>query len=209
MVLFSVTVTLAAELSRACATAPPERVAQYEQALRSGEISLDVALALKRDLGHAQSVVALLRGSAVLVASPPARRTQSPETKKKFDGFRRELEEKQYRAMVKNVSGAVEDDRHRDRREIKSFRDQMGIALNVIITRLALLCAGWWVGHRALGAVWGPVIGVLCMIVGLVTEMGLFMIKADRLDKTLETRETDELKTFPGSTTSFSTTSKK
>ena len=43
--------------------------------------------------------------------------------------------------MVENVT--MTRDVYRDRREIKSFKDQLGIGLNMMITRLALLVAGW------------------------------------------------------------------
>ena len=119
--------------------------------------------------------------------------------KARFAQFRAELEEKRYRQMVENVTMSKKDTAMRDRREIKSYRDQLGIGLNMVITRLALLVAGWWVGARALGGAWGPVLGVTAMIVGLIAEMGVFLIKARRLEETLEQREAREKLVFPGS----------
>ena len=75
----------------------------------------------------------------------------------------------------------------------------MGIAANVVITRIALLVAGWWVGHRALGAVWGPVVGIACMVVGMAAEMGIFVIRNNQLDAVLAEREKTASLMFPHS----------
>ena len=200
MPLFELTAALREHLENAVKSAPRERAEMYQQCLQSGEVSLDTALALKRDLPEGPSVVALLRGCRVVVRPPQAKRfVQSPGTRAKFDTWRRELQDKQYRHMVANVTKPLERDAHRDSREIKSFRDQMGIAANVVVTRIALLVAGWWVGHRALGPVWGPVVGITCMVIGMAAEMGIFMIRNNQLDRVLEEREKTEALMFPHS----------
>ena len=68
----------------------------------------------------------------------------------------------------------------------------------MIITRIVLLVAGWYLGHVTLGAAWGPVVAIFAMTVGFLAEAGLFMIKHDRLDKTLQDRKEKEKKLFPG-----------
>ncbi len=150
MPLFSLTETLRADISNALPFAPIERATMYQTALESGEISLDSVIALQRDMQEHKKVHELLKGAKLLPPPPKKRFVQSPKTKAKFEQYRRELENKQYANMVKNIVQPLENDFHRDRREIKSFRDQLGIALNVIITRLALLATGWWIGHRSM-----------------------------------------------------------
>jgi hypothetical protein len=200
MPLFALTSALREHLESAVKGAPRERAEMYEQCLQSGEMSLETALALKRDLPGTPSVVTLLRGCRVVARPPqPKRFVQSAETRAKFDTWRRELQDKQYRHMVENVTAPLERNAHRDRRELKSFRDQMGIAANVVITRVALLVAGWWVGHRALGPVWGPVMGIACMVIGMAAEMGIFMIRNNQLDRVLDEREKKETLMFPHS----------
>ncbi len=200
MVLFSLTDALRGHLESAVASAPPERADMYRQCLANNEMSLDVALALKRDLAQPSSVMDLLRGADIVAKPAAARRfRQSPESKAKFDQFRRELEDKKYRRMVESVAGPMEKDRQRDARELKSFKDQMGIAMNVVVTRIALLVAGWWLGHRALGAVWGPVVGITFMVVGLLAEMGIFMIRTNRMDDEIAKNEKETAAMFPQS----------
>ena len=163
----------------------------------SHEISLDGAIALGRDVK--QPVNVLLKGSEIILPEKPARKfQQSPETKKKFVQWRNELDDKSYRKMVENVTAQSRMNENRDHREIKSFRDQLGIAINLVVTRLALLVAGWWLGHRAFGAAWGPVVGIICMTIGLFAEIGIYMIKARRLDATLLQRDEREKLSFPG-----------
>ena len=104
----------------------------------------------------------------------------------------------QWMDEVENVTAQSRMNENRDHREIKSFRDQLGIAINLVVTRLALLVAGWWLGHRAFGAAWGPVVGIICMTIGLFAEIGIYMIKARRLDATLLQRDEREKLSFPG-----------
>ncbi len=47
---------------------------------------------------------------------------------------------------------------------------------------------------------WGPVLGTVFMIVGFLAEIGIFMIKAESLNETLEKREQEATVTFPGAT---------
>jgi uncharacterized membrane protein (Fun14 family) len=48
------------------------------------------------------------------------------------------------------------------------------------------------------GAIWGPVVGICFMVIGFFAEIGIFMIKAEQLNETLEKRENAEKVTFPG-----------
>lgn len=45
---------------------------------------------------------------------------------------------------------------------------------------------------------WGPVLGTLFMVIGFFAEVGLFMIKAEQLNETLEQREDEQKVFFPG-----------
>lgn len=170
----------------------------YSIALEKGEIAWDVARALSRDVSV--PVDTLLRTGCSIVVPGPFRKPyeQSAEAKALFEKQRRELENKRYRNMVSNVVASQEEDKYRDRREIKSFRDQFGIGVNMMITRIVLLVAGWYIGSRV-SPVLGPILGALFMVVGLFAEMGLFLIKSDSLDKTLAEREQLTKKNFPGS----------
>ena len=93
--------------------------------MRSGEISLDVVLALARD----SDVKAhrLLKGAQIIVSRPQKKFVQSPETRKKFAQWRLELEDRKYRKMVESVSSR--DTGLRDRREIKVGMEMDAIAL--------------------------------------------------------------------------------
>ncbi len=169
----------------------------YTEASHSAEVSWDVVRALARDVGRPTHV--LLAGSKIIAPAPfHIRSQQSAEVKATFDQLRRELDDKRYRKMVADVVAPQEQDHFRDQREIKSFRDQLGIGLNLIITRVCLLACGWWIGSRV-SPLMGPVLGCLFMVVGFVAEIGIFMIKAERLNETLEQREEAEKNSFPGS----------
>lgn len=196
---FSNSDTLRAVLAGAAGLANVAAVRRdmYAEAARSDEVTWDVVRALSRDTGTATHV--LLRGCRV-VAPPPfvVRSQQSEAAKATFDQQRRELDAKRYRAMVADVVAPQEEDHFRDRREIKSFRDQLGIGLNIIITRVCLLACGWWIGSRV-SPLLGPLLGVVFMVIGFAAEIGIFMIKAERLNETLEQRAEAEKTSFPGS----------
>jgi hypothetical protein len=127
MPLFALTESLRGEINKVIDKAPLVRVAMYKTALLTNEVSLDAVIALKHDLKEEKGVNELLQGADLIVPVQQKRKMQSPKTKAKFDQYRRELENKQYLNMVKNVTQPLEQDAHRDRREIKAFKDQMGI----------------------------------------------------------------------------------
>lgn len=154
---------------------------------------METVIALSRDLKNIPEsqdshVHVLLRGSRVLpLPSPKKKFVQSAETKAKFDKMREELESKRYQEMVSNVTRSLDNNSlSTDRLEMRSFRDQMGVALNMLITRVAMLAAGWWAGHRALGPAWGPVVGVALMVVGLAAEVGIYVIKSGQMEQAIQ-----------------------
>lgn len=71
--------------------------------------------------------------------------------------------------------------------------------MNIIVTRLVLLVVGWWIGHKSLGGMWGPVVGVVFMVIGFLAEIGVYVIKADRLNQSIAQHEQRDRETFPGS----------
>lgn len=111
MPLFALTERLRSELSRGLEKGLPERADMYRSALERGEVSLDCVLALQRDLKEfgVSHVHELLRGASIIAPVSKKSFQQSPNTKAKFEQYRRELENKAYAKMVKNVTQPEEE----------------------------------------------------------------------------------------------------
>ena len=92
----------------------------------------------------------LLRGATPKVNIKPEKK-KNPEFEKKMEEIRRQYEAKLYRKMVSGVVNSTEVDKMRDKRELKDFKSQMNIGLNMIVTRIALFAAGYFIGKNIFG----------------------------------------------------------
>ena len=97
----------------------------------------------------------ILRGSLPKVREKPPK-VKNAEFEKKMEEVRKEWESKLYRKMVQGIVRTTEVDKMRDKRELKDFNSQMSIGLNLIVTRVALFAAGFFIGKTSTGdSFWG------------------------------------------------------
>jgi len=123
----------------------------------------------------------LLHDTSLYIPSPPAP-VPDPERRKNFQKLVDEYENRKYAAMVKSVVRTQKDQEFMDRSQFRDLASQMKIAVRVIITMATLTTCAWWVFDQAYGRRGGIIGGVLGLTVGMFVEIGLFIVRAYRVD---------------------------
>eukprot|EP01090_Pellita_catalonica_P008454 TRINITY_DN1928_c0_g1_i1.p1 TRINITY_DN1928_c0_g1~~TRINITY_DN1928_c0_g1_i1.p1 ORF type:complete len:233 (+),score=38.80 TRINITY_DN1928_c0_g1_i1:96-701(+) len=92
-----------------------------------------------------------------------------------------ESEDRKYEKMVQNIVESKASRIRTERGEVSSYRDALSIGTNILVTMVTLFVAGWFVCYNAFGGMAGGAIGgVVFAMIGMLAEMGLFVIKSSR-----------------------------
>lgn len=192
---FSLTPTLRDAVARALALADGDTAKELQRYARAdaAEISLDAVEALSAALRRQKAeppvwVHELLQGAAPVLPVFASQRTPHPELEPRLKALRAEAENREYAAMVGNV--VVSKHAGREEAEMTTYRSQMGVGLNLIVSMATMFTVGYYMGgedgkprgSRALFS------GLLLMLVTMAVEMALFLIGASRTDAKMEKR---------------------
>ena len=209
-------------LLEACDAALAHAGKEDTEALRrcqaEGSLSLADVRLLSRVLRAGSSsaggswVHELLSCAAPVLPQRPARAPPHPELEARMHKLRAAQEDRQYAAMVGGLVGG-EDADSRNAAEMNTYRSQMGVGLNLIVsmgTMFTVGCYGGGTEEEPYGArvngppttvqncppdftsymLWQAVIcGLALMILTLAVEMSLFLIGATRVDALVHQRE--------------------
>ncbi|KAM9959904.1 hypothetical protein ACTFIW_008835 [Dictyostelium discoideum] len=126
---------------------------------------------------------------SIIYYPPKAEVTPDPEFIARKQHLEKLNKEYQYSKLVKNVAK-----KETDLNELSSFRSQLSIAVNILVTFFTLLVGGIFVGHNWLNSqLYGLVCGLVLGIIGVAVEIWLFVIRSsqnqmekDKAEKTEE-----------------------
>jgi len=187
-------------LLEACDAALAHAGKEDAEALRrcqaEGSLSLADVRLLSRVLRAGSSsaggswVHELLSCAAPVLPQRPARAPPHPELEARMHKLRAAQEDRQYAAMVGGLVGG-EDADSRNAAEMNTYRSQMGVGLNLIVsmgTMFTVGCYGGGTEEEPYGAR-AVICGLALMILTLAVEMSLFLIGATRVDALVHQRE--------------------
>lgn len=145
---------------------------------------------------------------AVFQLIPP---TRDPVLEERVVRLRRQLEDKQYAHMVRDVSRVnATNSVQTDNLRMNKLAPQMSLAFNVIITMATCFTAAYYVFRNSTGSkTYGLIAGVIALIIAMIVEIVLLLTKMYSIDDALRKKEKAsnkvELPRSQSSTTSTTT----
>ncbi|KAN0038072.1 hypothetical protein ACTA71_000244 [Dictyostelium dimigraforme] len=126
---------------------------------------------------------------ATIYYPPKAEVIPDPEFVARKQHLEKLHKEYEYSKLIKNVSK-----KETDLNELSSFRSQISIAVNILVTFFTLLVGGIFVGHKWLNSqLYGLICGLVLGIIGVAVEIWLFVLRSsqhqmekDKAEKTEE-----------------------
>ncbi|KAL1527939.1 hypothetical protein AB1Y20_009310 [Prymnesium parvum] len=194
---FALTPRLREALHAACAGDAPD-VACLRRYLRpdATTILLDDVQLLSHALlsplspSSGQWVHQLLQGAAPVLPGVRQRAQPHPELAPRLERLRAAQESREYAAMVGDLA-CGSDTSARDAAEMATYRSQVSVGVNLIVSMATMFCVGFYAGGTAADP-WGTratMCGLGLMILTLLVEMTLFLIGASRVDAHVHQRD--------------------
>ncbi|KAN0019024.1 hypothetical protein ACTFIU_002226 [Dictyostelium citrinum] len=113
---------------------------------------------------------------AIIYYPPKAEVTPDPEFLARKQHLEKLHKEYEYSKLVKNVAK-----KETDLNELSSFRSQLSIAVNILVTFFTLLVGGIFVGHKWLNSqLYGLICGLVLGIIGVAVEIWLFVLRSSQ-----------------------------
>jgi len=131
----------------------------------------------------------LLHGAAPVLPVFKPERKRDAALEKRLEKLRAVQENREYAAMVGKLSAG--ETQGRDEAEMSTYRSQMGVGLNLVVSMVTMFCVGYYIGgtteqpHSVRAAICGLALGIITMAI----EMTLFLIGATRVDAKMHKRE--------------------
>ena len=135
----------------------------------------------------------LLLGAAPVLPAKAVRAPAHPALAPRLAALRAAEEDREYARMV-GTSGRSEDTSARDVAEMATYRSQMGVGLNLLVSMITMFIVGAYAGgtdEEPFG-IRAIVCGLALMLLAMAIEMALFMIGATRVDAAVAKRERRE-----------------
>lgn len=132
----------------------------------------------------------LMRGATAQLPRRVDKPAPHPELEPRLKKLREIQEDRDYAAMIGSAM-SDENSNARDGAEMNTFRSQLGVGLNLIVSMGTMFIVGAYAGgteEEPYGAR-AMVCGILLMILTLAIEMTLFLIGAIRVDGIVDKRE--------------------
>jgi len=131
----------------------------------------------------------LLQGAAPVLPVFKPERKRDPALVKRLEKIRAVQENREYAAMVGQLSSG--ESTGRDEAEMSTYRSQMGVGLNLLVSMGTMFCVGYFIGgcDENPHCVRAAICGLGLMIVAIAIEMLLFLIGASRVDAKMHKRE--------------------
>ncbi|KAK5579796.1 hypothetical protein RB653_009483 [Dictyostelium firmibasis] len=113
---------------------------------------------------------------ATIYYPPKAEVIPDPEFIARKQHLEKLHKEYEYSKLVKNVYK-----KETDLNELSSFRSQISIAVNILVTFFTLLVGGIFVGHKWLNSqLYGLICGLVLGIIGVAVEIWLFVLRSSQ-----------------------------
>lgn len=87
-----------------------------------------------------------------------------------------------YEQMTHDITTTKEETERMEQAEMSDFKSQIGMGMNMMVAAFTAMLFGYFVGTKWLGTLGGVIVGLFVGIVVLVAEVGVFIIKLDRVD---------------------------
>ena len=199
---FSLTPRLreAVERARVLAKEGSDEALAFAAAAREGTIALSDVVAASRLLREKANASAssspawvhelLLNASPVLPVAAK-RAPAHPELAPRLAKLRAAQEDRDYARMV-GAAARDDDSANRDAAEMSTYRSQMGVGLNLLVSMATMFTVGAYAGgtEEEPFGVRAVVCGLVLMVLAMAVEMSLFLIGAMRVDAKVHQRET-------------------
>ena len=164
-------------------------------ATREGTIALSDVQSISKLLCEKKAaapvwVHELLLGASPVLPAMAQRAPAHPALAPRLAKLRAAQEDNDYLQMV-GGSGKDEAEKMRDAAEMKSYRSQMGVGLNLIVSMGTMFTVGAYGGGTAEEpfGIRAIICGLALMLIAMVVEMALFLIGASRVDAKVAKRE--------------------
>ena len=132
----------------------------------------------------------LMEGARPLLPARAAKPAPHPDLEPRLRKLRAAQEDREYAKMVGSLAGSS-DEAARDEAEMNTYRSQISVGLNLIVSMATMFVVGCYGGgteEEPMG-VRAVVCGLALMILTLAIEMALFLIGATRVDAKVYKRE--------------------
>ena len=192
---FQITPTLSAALAEARASSSGADADALAAAEREGSIALSEVTTISEIRRRIKApppvfVHELLLGAEPVLPAKAQRAPAHPALAPRLAALRAAQEDREYARMV---GGAVRSDdmAAREAAEMSTYRSQMGVGLNLLVSMATMFTVGAYAG----GTVDEPfgvravVCGLALMLLAMAVEMSLFLIGAMRVDAKVHKRE--------------------
>jgi hypothetical protein len=175
----------------------PEDLAALQQCKSMGSVTLtDVQLVSRLLRAHpAESICGcwvheLLRGATPLLPERAAKPPPHPDLGPRLERLRAVQADRDYARMIRG-SKADPDSIGRDAAEMNTYRSQLAVGANLIVSMGTSFIVGAWCGgtEKEPYGVRAVLSGTALMIITLGIEITLFLIGAIRVDKVVDERE--------------------
>ena len=174
---------LTARLREAAKGAPPHLRIDARATTIGLQHAADLSTLANAKLRH------LLHGARPVRPSfGPSKREPHPSLAPRLEQLKNEQVSREYAAMVGDVVSA---DAARDFAEMRTFRSQMAVGANLVISMGTMFCVGYWGGGTD-DEPHGPravLCGAALMILTMLIEVTLFLIGASRTEQKIARRE--------------------
>lgn len=205
---FRITPLLKSALESTVEHAAEDTADAFRHSLREGSIEIaDVrqlsSLLLSR---HAQAmddgkaiaaasplyVHELLAGAAPILPERAAKPPPHPSLAPRLEALRAAQEDREYAKLIGGSLGRDDTSVGRDEAEMATYRSQLGVGVNLIVSMATMFIVGAYAGgvegEPFLG-VRATVCGLALMLLTMAVEMSLFLIGAIRVDQQVHNRE--------------------
>ena len=175
----------------------PEDLAALQQCKSTGSVTLtDVQLVSRLLRAHpAESICGcwvheLLRGATPLLPERAAKPPPHPDLGPRLERLRAVQADREYARMI-GGSKADPDSIGRDAAEMNTYRSQLAVGANLLVSMGTSFIVGAWCGgtEQEPYGVRAVLCGTALMIITLGVEITLFLIGAIRVDKVVDERE--------------------
>lgn len=165
-----------------------------QSACSSDEKDASAAAAAKAD-AHSPSpqwLHELLLGAAPVLPARAERAPAHPSLAPRLAVLRAAQEDRDYAKMVGSGMARDEDAAARDVAEMATYRSQMGVGLNLLVSMATMFTVGAYAGGTADEpfGIRAVICGLALMLLAMAIEMSLFLIGAVRVDAKVHKRET-------------------
>ncbi len=132
----------------------------------------------------------LLLGAAPVLPAPAERAKPHPDLEPRLRRLQAAQDGREYAAMVSDVCGSAHTDQ-RDAVEMRTYRSQIGVGMNLIVSMGTMFCVGFYAGGTEAEpmGVRATICGLALSILAMLVEITLFVIGAWRVDTKMHRSE--------------------